>query len=164
IDPVCVAAVECAVNYMAPHQLIYDHAKTGLQGKFSMQYCVSVALLDRAVGLAQFADERVRRAGAPALLPKIRMVRHPEQTTRESLPKRFTDVTITLTDGRVLRHRVTQAKGQPGNPLSDAALEAKFRDAASCALSAGRVDQLLGELRRLETVADVSATARLMSV
>jgi 2-methylcitrate dehydratase PrpD len=159
-----VAAVECAVTYMAPHQLIYDRAETGLQGKFSMPYCVSVALLDRTVGLAQFADERVRRADVQALMPKVRMVVHPEQTTRESLPNRFSEVTMTLTDGRTLIRRVDQAKGQPRNPLTDAELDVKFRDAAGRVFPADRVEALLGAARKLETVPDVAEIARSLGV
>src|SRR5204862_5982844 len=157
IDPAAVAGVECGVSYMAPHQLIYDRAETGLQGKFSMPYCVSVALLDRTVGLAQFAEERVRRADVQALMPKVRMVVHPEQTTRESLPNKFSEVTLTLTDGRTLVRRVDQAKGQPRNPLTDGELEVKFRDAAGRVLSADRVEALLGAVWKLETASDVSA-------
>ena len=163
IDPASVASVECAVGYMAPHQLIYDHADTGLQGKFSMQYCVAVALLDGAVGLAQFVDERVRRADVQALMPKIRMYVHPEQTTRESFASKFTEVAITLANGTTLRGRVDQAKGQPRNPLSDAELEAKFRDAAGRALQADRVEALLLALNQIESVGDVSAVASLLS-
>jgi 2-methylcitrate dehydratase PrpD len=163
IDPASVASVECGVSYLAPHQLIYDHATTGLQGKFSMPYCVSVALLDRAVGLAQFADERVGRDDVQALMPKVRMFVHPEQTTRESLPNRFSEVTVRLTDGRTLVKRVDLAKGQPRNPLTDADLEVKFRDAAGRVLSADRVDALLAAVQELETAADVRVVARLLS-
>jgi 2-methylcitrate dehydratase PrpD len=151
------------VSYLAPHQLIYDHATTGLQGKFSMPYCVSVALLDRTVGLAQFADERVRRDDVQALMPKVRMFVHPEQTTRESLPNRFSEVTVRLTDGRTLVRRVDQAKGQPRNPLTDAELEVKFRDAAGRVLPADRVDALLAAVHALQTAADVGTVARLLS-
>jgi 2-methylcitrate dehydratase PrpD len=160
IDPASVETVECGVYYLAPHQLIYDRAQTGLQGKFSMPYCVSVALLGRAVGLADFTDERARRADVQAFMPKVRMFVHPEQTTRECLPTRFTEVTITLTDGRTVRRRISQAKGQPKNPLTDAELEAKFRDCAARALPAQRIDGVLAMLRALETVPDVSALAR----
>src|SRR6185503_3968374 len=100
-------------------QLIHEGAETGLQGKFSMPYCVSVALLDRTVGLAQFVDERVRRGDVQALMPKVRMIVHPEQTTRETLVGKFSEVTITLNDGRTLVRRVVHAKGQPRNPLTD---------------------------------------------
>ena len=158
-----VARVECAVSYMAPHQLIYDRAHTGLQGKFSMPYCVAAALLDRTVGLAQFTDERVRRDDVQALMPKVRMYVHPEQTTRESYANKFTEVTLTLTDGRTLVRRVSQAKGQPRNPLTDAELEVKFRDAAGLVLPAGQVARLLGAVQRLEDVTDVSTVARLLA-
>src|SRR5262249_30621343 len=145
-------------------QLCCDRAGAGLPGEFSMQYCVSVALLDRTVGLAQVADERVRRADVQALMPKVRMFVHPEQTTRESLPNKFSEVTIKLTDGRTLVRRVNQAKGQPRNPLTDAELEVKFRDAAGRVLPADRVEKLLGALQTLEAAADVRPIARLMSL
>ena len=164
IDPASVEAVECAVHYLAPHQLIYDRADTGLQGKFSMPYCVSVALLDRAVGFAQFDDDRVRRADVQAFMPKVRMIIHPAQTTRECLPTRFSEVTITLKDGTRLERRVSQAKGQPKNPLTDGELEAKFRDCAMRVMPVARVDTLLGQLEAIETVADVSSLARLLTV
>ena len=163
IDPAAVENVECAVHYMAPHQLIYDRAQTGLQGKFSMAYCVSVALLEGAVGLAAFTDERARRADVQAFMPRVRMFVHPEQTTRECLPTRFSEVTITLKDGRVLQQRVSQAKGQPKNPLTDAQLESKFRDCAARVLPAARIDALVAMLGALDTVPDVSELARALA-
>jgi 2-methylcitrate dehydratase PrpD len=164
IGPAAVEAVECGVYYLAPHQLIYDRPQTGLQGKFSMPYCVSVALLDRTVGLAQFADERVRRPDVQALMPRVRMVVHPEQTTRDCLPTRFSQVTITLKDGRRLTCRVDHAKGQPANPLTEAELAAKFRDCAMRGLPPDRVEAVLTAIRDLETAADVGAVCRLLSL
>src|SRR4029453_3824452 len=111
LDPASVVSVECGVNYMAPHQLIYDQAETGLQGKFSMPYCVSVALLDRTVGLAQFAEERVGRADVKALMPKVAMLVRAGPTTRASLPTRFTEVAIGLADGRRLVKSVRLGTG-----------------------------------------------------
>jgi 2-methylcitrate dehydratase PrpD len=164
LKPDAIDKVECGVGYMAPHQLIYEGADTGLQGKFSMPYCVSVALLDGAVGLAQFVDERVRRADVQAFMPKVRMFVHPEQTTRESYPTRFSEVTITLKNGRTLVQRVDQAKGAPRNPLTDAELEVKVRDAAGRVLPKDRVEALRTSVMTLETAADVSAVARLLAI
>jgi 2-methylcitrate dehydratase PrpD len=163
IDPASVTAVECSVNYMAPKQLIYEHATTGLQGKFSMPYCVAVALLDRTVGLAQFDDARVLRSDVQALMPKVRMFVHPEQTARESLPTRFSEVAITLTDGRRLTRRVRHAKGQPQIPLTDDELTIKFQDCAARVLSRETTDRVLATVQALPTVADVSVLARMLS-
>lgn len=163
VEAGAVERVECGVSYMAPNQLIYDLAQTGLQGKFSMPYCVAVSLLDRTVGLAQFVDERVRRPDVQALMPKVRMFVHPEQATRDSLPKRFSEVTLTLADGRRLQRRVYEAKGQPANPLKDGELDEKFRDCAARALPAERIEVVLSALRALDTVADVGVVGRLLA-
>jgi 2-methylcitrate dehydratase PrpD len=162
IDPGSVEAIACGVYYLAPHQLIYDGARTPLEGKFSMPYCVAVALLDGTVGLAQFTDARVRRADVQALMPRVRMFVHPEQATRDCLPTRFTEVTIALRDGRRLQHRVQVAKGQPKNPLTDAELAAKFRDCASRILPAAQAEALLAAVGRLEALADVAVLGRLL--
>jgi 2-methylcitrate dehydratase PrpD len=162
LEAAAVEAVECGVYYLAPHQLIYDRAETPLQGKFSMPYCVAVALLDGTVGFEQFTDERVGRADVQRLMPKIRMYVHPDQTTRECLPTRFSEVTIALRDGRRLQRRVHQAKGQPRNPLTDAELGVKVRDCAARALPAEQVESLLAAVETLESARDVSALARLL--
>jgi 2-methylcitrate dehydratase PrpD len=85
---------------------------------------------------------------------------HPEQTTRESLPRRFAEVVITLADGRRLERRVHVAKGQPGNPLSEAELEAKFRDCAGRALPGDRVEIALKAIQSLDRAPDVGELCR----
>jgi 2-methylcitrate dehydratase PrpD len=125
---------------------------------------VSVALLDRTVGLAQFADERVGRDDVQAFMPRVRMVVHPAQTTRDALATRFSEVTITLKDGRRLQKRVTQAKGQPRNPLTEKELQMKFLDCAARVLPSDRASSLLAAISGLEAVSDVAAVTALMRV
>jgi len=127
-----------------------------------MNYCVSVALLDRTVGFPQFDDARVRRDDVQALMPKVRMVVHPDQTTRACLPTKFTEVTMTLKDGRTLSRRVSLAKGQPRNALTDAELRTKFRDCAARALPTERVEALLTAIEKLDTAPSVQALASLL--
>ncbi len=160
IDPAAVESVECGVYYLAPHQLIYDRPETGLQGKFSMPYCVALAMLQRSVGLADFTDAGIRRSDVQQFMPKVRMFVHPEQATRECFLTRFTDVTITLADGRRLQRRAAQAKGQPKNPLTDTELEVKFRDCAVRVLPPERADVIIGLVKALESLADVGVLAR----
>jgi 2-methylcitrate dehydratase PrpD len=96
-------------------------------------------------------------------MPKVRMFVHPEQTTRECLPTRFSEVTITLKGGGKLVQRVVQAKGQPKNPLTPSQLEVKFRDCAARVLPAERIESVLATVRALETVPDVSVLTRMLS-
>jgi 2-methylcitrate dehydratase PrpD len=160
VDPAAIEKVECGVFYLAPHQLIYDRPETGLQGKFSMPYCISLALLQRSVGLGDFTDQSIRRTDVQEFMPKVRMFVHPEQTTRECLPTRFSEVTITLADGRHLPRRVSLAKGQPKNPLTEAELEAKFRDCAARVLPPERAEAAVALVKTLPTLPDVSVLAR----
>ena len=122
------------------------------------------AILDTlGVTLAGAVEPTAERVRTMIVMPKVRMFVHPEQTTRECLPTRFTDVTIALKDGRVLQRRVSQAKGQPKNPLTDAQLEAKFRDCAARVLPAARIDPLVTMVKALERVPAVSALARALA-
>jgi 2-methylcitrate dehydratase PrpD len=96
-------------------------------------------------------------------MPKVRMFVHPDQTTRASLPTRFTEVAIELADGRRLVKSVRLAKGQPQNPLTDVELTTKFHDCAARVLSRERAEAVLAGVRALETEPDVSALARLLA-
>jgi len=105
----------------------------------------------------------VCRADVQTLMPRVRMFVHPEQTTRESLPTRFSEVAISLTDGRRLTRRVRHAKGQPQNPLTNAELTTKFRDCASRVLPRERAESVLAAVQELETAPDVGKLARMLS-
>jgi len=53
-SPEEVEKVECGVTQEVIDHLFYLNPQRALEGKFSLQYCVAVALLDGAVGLRQF--------------------------------------------------------------------------------------------------------------
>jgi hypothetical protein len=66
-----------------------------------------------------------------------------------------------LEDGRSWERHVEHAAGSTGNPLSDHALDAKFRALAANALPGDRIEALLEKCRCVADLADVSAVARL---
>src|SRR5262245_57759998 len=55
-----VVAVDCQVGRPTLEVLLHTRPQTGLEGKFSMQYCMAAALLDKRIGLLSFSDEKVR--------------------------------------------------------------------------------------------------------
>jgi len=59
-------------------------------------------------------------------------------------------VTLRLRDGRTLSQRVDHPRGHAQNPLSDAELEAKFRELARTRLEQHRADAVLQWLWRLD--------------
>jgi 2-methylcitrate dehydratase PrpD len=126
-----VVSVTCQVGRPTLEVLMHTHPQTGLEGKFSMQYCLAAALLDRRVGLLSFSDEKVRRPAAQVLFDRVTMTLHPEaQEGRSSGEELPVTVTLTLHDGRRLSTSVDYAKGHPTHPLTAVALRDKFEDCA----------------------------------
>ena len=54
IDPEAVDRIEVMVDFDPPRSLIHSRPASSLEGKFSMQYCLAAALLDRRGGAAIF--------------------------------------------------------------------------------------------------------------
>src|SRR5215475_7614040 len=85
-----VVGVECRVGRPTMEVLIHTRPQTGLEGKFSMQYCMAAALLDKRIGLLSFSDEKVRRPVAQQLFERVIMTLHPgaqrDGTSGEGLP------------------------------------------------------------------------------
>ncbi len=95
----------------------------GLQAKFNMAYCMAAALTDGAIRLASFDDAQVMRPEIRALLPKVSL-----QEAPGAILPRWSHVRIELADGHVLELRVNTARGDAGDPLSDAELIEKVAD------------------------------------
>src|SRR5207248_9040983 len=67
VDPAAVEAVRVRTPAAALQPLNRHAPRTGLEGKFSLEYGVAAALLDHPVNFATFTDSRVRRAEASRL-------------------------------------------------------------------------------------------------
>ena len=151
-----VAAVECLVGRPTTEVLIHVCPQTGLEGKFSMQYCMAAALLDRRIGLLSFSDEKVKRPAAQRLFERVTMRCHPEAlrhgTSGEELP---VIVTLTLQDGRTLAAQVRHPKGPPVHPLTPIELQEKFEDCAQGVLERPDIRAVIELVQGLERVEDV---------
>jgi 2-methylcitrate dehydratase PrpD len=130
---------------------------TPYQAKFSIAYCVAVALLDGCCGLEQFAPERIGGAAIARLLERTRVSVAEDLTARypAAWPCRLA---IRLRDGRTLRAAADFPRGNPENAVSTEALEAKFW---------GLVEPRFGEAvagRALEAVRSIEACGDLAEV
>jgi len=66
--------VECGVNYRTREVMRYTEPRISLEGKFSLEYCVAVAITDKTVGLDQFKDERVNSSRVKDMLKRLRFM------------------------------------------------------------------------------------------
>ena len=129
IRPGDVVRVKVGTNHNMPNALIHHRPTTGLQAKFSMEFCMAILLLERRAGLEQFTDAVVNRRDVQDLIRRVDFGVHP-QAEAAGFDKMTTIVGIELRDGRVLEGAADFGKGSPANPMSDAELERKFRECA----------------------------------
>jgi 2-methylcitrate dehydratase PrpD len=147
-----IQKVRCGIGYRCENTLPYHAPRTGLEGKFSMEYCVAAALHYGEVGFAQFTDEAVNAPGIEALYPKLDIYIHPELRERESVFWDFADIEILHEDGAVFRRRLSKPKGHPENPLTWADLETKFRACADRTVGVAAASRAWDGLRRLDAL------------
>ena len=159
------AMVERVESWTHPRRLAHTDRpdpQSELDAKFSVQYCLARALLDRRVSLEHFEGEAFREPAIRALLPRIHAAPHPDMAMAST--EHFgAEVRATLTDRRVLTATVKRPLGRgPGNPLPPELLEAKFLNCAARALPMDGAGKLLAMLREVDVAADMSAVMRAM--
>jgi aconitate decarboxylase len=114
--------------------------RTGLDGKFSFQYSTAAALLDGAVTVRTFSDERRFRPDMVALLPAVTVTQSPE--IPDEMEKMWVDVTVELDDGRRETATCRGPKGFWGlPPLTREEHLAKVRDCLATRLPPAAIDR-----------------------
>jgi 2-methylcitrate dehydratase PrpD len=125
LNPDDIVEVDCAVAPFLPQMLIHHHPKTGLEGKFSLEFGVSVALIDGEALLSQFTDERVNAPDIQAFIPKVKYHILPELGNITDLNIPVT-ISITLRNGTKVSITENNPTGKPTNPMSPEQLRKKF--------------------------------------
>lgn len=136
--------------------------KTGYAAQFSGPFTVATALVGGGglgVSLDDFTDEAVHDQQKLALAARVRCV--PDPDCNNIFPNQLPAVLrVRLKNGEVREARVMHNRGGPENPLSDAELEAKFRDNARRSLPDEVVEEVWNGCRTLDVAEDVSGLLR----
>lgn len=161
IRPGDVERVECGVRPKSLEILMHHDPRTGLEAKFSVEYWIAATLLDRQFGLRQTTDEMVQRPDIRGLVRKVKVVADPTIV----FPWSKVTIRLTLKDGRSFDKLYYPPKGAADNPMSEAELVEKFRECAAAAgLPADRTDHVTATLLDLESLKDVPALMRALSL
>ena len=128
--------------------------RSGLDGKFSVEYCAAAALLDGHVGIDTFTDARRFSPDMEAMLGRI-------SVEPEGPESGATLATALLKDGTTVSAECSAFTGSASNPMSREQLLAKARDCFTRALSDADTERVLEMLENLESLDD---TADLMAV
>lgn len=127
----------------------------GLQGKFSVYHGCACGLIFGRAGEPEYADDIVNRPDMVALRRKV------VATVDDSIDEASADVTAVLKDGRRVHVFVEHAIGSLQNPMTDAMLEAKFRNMSDEVIGAGKTSELIAACWKLGNTADVRSLTQL---
>jgi len=132
--------------------LISTNPQTGLEGKFSVEYALAAAALDRKLTLESFTDAMVQRAPIRELMARVR--RYRVEDSKVYGLDTFTDIAIDTSRGR-FSMRVERTPGSPGWPITNAALTEKFINCAARVLGTRDAEHLLELAQRCEKLPDI---------
>lgn len=153
-----VARIEVRIPPLRYQRHYAAEVKTGLRGKFAINYVVALCLLDGKLELATFTDEKVNQAKVQQALGKVKVI------CDDSIPEPgpYCPVSVDLKSGA--RHSFTAriAKGDPRNPMTETEVIEKFRSNAKLAISENQAENLVAAVRNLETLSNVKELAVLM--
>ena len=156
LDPANVSEIRLRVHpFVLSITDVVDPA-TGLQSKFSTLHSAAVALVDGAAGIAQYSDAKARDPMVAALRRKVKAV------ADEKLGKDEAHAEI-VADGKRHTVHIPHASGTAENPMSDAAIEAKFLANAAPVIGAERAGRVRDLVWSLEKLADMRELIALLA-
>lgn len=155
-----------AIETLAVHGYSATVAVTGNQdastpaaAKFCLPFLVASALVHGSIRLDAYTPERLADPRVRALMARVSVSLDPEIDALFPA-RRAARVEMQLKDGRALAHVQPHRIGDPDLPLSDAQLEAKYRELAAPVLGADAADRLLAVLWAIDRAPDLGFTRR----
>jgi aconitate decarboxylase len=142
-----VESIECDLHSFS---LRREQARDAHEAQYNLKYCLSVALLDRQMGLRQMTQERVQANDVQALMRRLRLVEPPDVSIESRPSERLT---VHLNNGQ--RYSAEVSHSRRIDKRED--LEAKFFACAQGSLSPETAAALRDTILNLETLSDIGA-------
>ena len=163
IRPEQVEKVDIGANHGMTTTLLHHRPTTGLEGKFSMEFCLAILLLQRNASLGDFSEATMQRSDVKAMIERINFYVDPAAESA-GFDKMTSILKIHLKNGKVIAGEAAFGKGSPSNPMSFEEAAVKFR---GCAEYAGwpreKMERIVALVRDLHTVQDVKVLSPLLS-
>jgi 2-methylcitrate dehydratase PrpD len=131
---------------------------TGLEAKFSVQYCVAAALADGAISLRHFGDAAIARRDLQDLTARVTA----SGVDRGESLSQACELKVRLKDGSTRFIQQADAEGRAADDYP-AYMETKFTDCVSQVFDPAYVTQLLPQLRSFERCANVTTVMGLLA-
>ena len=159
IDFADVANMAVSIPPQRYQRHYHAEVKTGLRGKFAINYVVALCFLDGKLEIATFTDEKANQPQVQAALGKVKVI--VDETIPEPGP--YCPVSVELNSGQRFSYTAKIAKGDPRNPMTEEEVLGKFRSNAKTVVSSEAADRLVASVMQLETVANVTEIVALLT-
>jgi 2-methylcitrate dehydratase PrpD len=158
-----VEKVDIGANHNMTTTLLHHQPKTGLEAKFSMEFCLAILLLKRTAGLGQFSDEVVKRTEVQEMIRRVNFYVDAEAESA-GFDKMTSILKVHLKDGRIIQGRAEFAKGSPADPMSFEETATKFKGCAEYVdWPKAKTEKIIAFVKSLDTVPDVKVLFPLLS-
>jgi 2-methylcitrate dehydratase PrpD len=145
IEPADIDSIQVLTPEVSIDCLPYSNPSTGLEAKFSMEYCIAAALVKHKLTLETFEDEALNNQEVQSLRTRVLA------ETDTSLPydgDRNT-VRIKTKAGNTYEKTRSLTPGSPDDPLTETELRDKFKMCASRVLSENVVSEAYTQLNSI---------------
>ena len=158
-----VEKIDVGANHNMTTTLLHHEPKTGLEAKFSMEFCIAILLLEHEAGLKEFSDKVVQRADVQEMIRRVNFYVDPEAESA-GYDKMTSLLKIHLRNGSFIAGRADFGKGSPANPMTFEETAAKFRECAGYAdWPKVKTERIIAFVRALDSAPDVRALSPLLS-
>lgn len=159
-----IDSVKILTDPSGPDILTFDRPQDALQAKFSMPFCIALAIAYEDITPAHFTDDKVKDPALLPLMQRVTMEVEPDLAKKGYLSSRSdTTVIIKLKNGREFSCRVKIPRGNPERPFSDTEMEDKFLKCANGTISEKAAVKCIEIVRNLEDISCMTELTVLLS-
>ena len=159
IDPEQVERILCSVTPAVADYLKFAVAKSKLEGKYSLPFCVALSLIEGEVTLANVTDETVADPRIVALMEKVTMVISPDFAKDGYIPDYAPHgciIEVWMKSGEYYRDQQNRGPWEPTTPPAWEDLMVKFRGCANLVLDARTIEAAAALLHDLDSLDDIT--------
>ena len=152
INPEEIMEIECTVYPRCLEVSAIPEPQTGLEAKFSIQYCLAMALQEGKVMINSFDDSKVKGPSLNDLMKKVKLV------SEESYSKtRTSKVIIRFKNGKTIQERINLLEVFSDRKREKADAVQKFKDIAYPFMHKERADQIIESVDSLDKMNNLSS-------
>jgi 2-methylcitrate dehydratase PrpD len=153
-----VTKIEVSIPPLRYQRHHHPEVKTGLRGKFAINYVVALAFLDGKLAIDTFTDAKANEPQVQEALSKVQVI--VDETIPEPGP--YCPVSVELKDGTRLTYTAKIAKGHPENPMTEEEVLDKFRSNVKTVISEKQTAELIHDVQHFETIGNVRQLIELL--